>query len=178
MEESKFIVVNLSGVLNKDLIDNLLKRLEGILEKPSILVLDMFGVVSYDRDGLNGLKKSIDKITMARAPFAIASVKDELKPEFNLAFRGQLRFFDTKEQAKEYLESQDNNAETSPRSNFLPEITQFTLKENLYYVYCIGCGVKLRIRAKGNHACPNCKTKFQFNPDPVLVTKYEILSLE
>ena len=91
----------------------------------------------------------------------------------HIVFRG----FDISE-AKNFLESKlDVTEEEINAVPSLPEVRSALVKEGVYYTYCPSCNAKLRLRSKGNYACPACKTKFFFNPiqEPM---KYERISLE
>ena len=82
------------------------------------------------------------------------------------------------EEAKGFLESRlDITEEEISAVSSLPEVRSALVKEGVFYTYCPSCNAKLRLRSKGNYACPACKTKFFFNPiqEPMM---YERISLE
>ena len=180
----RYIAINLSGMINESLSESLQDHLEDILKEPSAVLLDFTRVTEVDESGIALLGKVLARIEeFGTERFALSSVSSEILGKIKAHVSFSVPSFSTKSEAKTFLEKA-NATRTHERleATHYHQITQFTQKGDIYYVNCPGCGVKLRIRSVGNHACPSCKARFHFKPEAepqtVSETHYEMLSLD
>ncbi len=179
LNKAKHIVINLSGNFGQSLGESVWKQVESIAHTTKAVLFDFTGVESINQEGLVYLKKSIYHLREFGSEIAFAGLRANSisllqqnidKTIFNI--------FALRDEAKDFLESRlDITEEEVNAVPSLPEVRSALVKEGVYYTYCPSCNAKLRLRAKGNYACPACKTKFFFNPiqEPM---KYERISLE
>ncbi|MBK8394727.1 MAG: hypothetical protein IPL26_05710 [Leptospiraceae bacterium] len=179
MNKSKHIVINLSGKFNQNLGETVWKQVESTAHTTRAVLFDFSGVDNISQEGLVFLKKIIYHLREFGTEIAFSGIKNNsisiLQENID---KSLINIFALREEAKTFLESRLDITEEEIKSvNMLPEVRSALVKEGVYYTYCPSCNAKLRLRAKGNYACPACKTKFFFNPvqEPM---KYERISLE
>lgn len=169
----------MSGNFGQSLGEAVWKQVETTAHVTKAVLFEFSGVDSITQEGLVYLKKSIYHLREFGTEVAFSGVKPSSMSflEENLD-KSIFNAFSLKEEARDFLESRLDITETELNSvPSLPEVRSALVKDGVYYTYCPSCNAKLRLRAKGNYACPACKTKFFFNPiqEPM---KYERISLE
>ena len=179
MNKAKHIVINLSGKLNQSLGETVWKQVESTAHTTKAVLFDFTGVDSISQEGLIYLKKMIYHLREFGTEIAFSGLKNDsislLRENID---KSLINIFAIREEAKNFLESKLEVTEEEINAvPSLPEVRSALVKEGVYYTYCPSCNAKLRLRSKGNYACPACKTKFFFNPiqEPM---KYERISLE
>lgn len=165
----KFVVINLSGILNFSLAENMKAHVSEVLKEDAVILFDFSKVVSLDKNALPILLSVLfDVEKSGKNRLAFSSIKPEILEAIVERVPFNIPTFHTKESAKKYLEEMHDSSKHFVDSGmFLTQYTrvsEFTQKGDIYYIYCPGCSVKLRIRSIGNHACPACKTRFLFKP--------------
>ncbi len=179
MNKAKHIVINLSGNFGQSLGENVWKQVESVAHTTKAVLFDFTGVDSITQEGLILLKKIIYHLREFGTEIAFSGLKNNsislLQENID---KSLIHIFALREEAKGFLESRlDITEEEVSAVASLPEVRSALVKEGVFYTYCPSCNAKLRLRSKGNYACPACKTKFFFNPiqEPM---KYERISLE
>jgi anti-anti-sigma regulatory factor len=181
----RYIVINLSGILNTSLAESLKEHVMDILREPSAVLMDFSRVVSIEENSFLLFFSTLELIESSGSHrLAFASITPEMHKTITEKLAFDIPRFETKDVAKAFLEEKN---QTKPQEKIglhtqYSRVVDFTQKGDIYYIYCPGCSVKLRIRSIGNHACPSCKTRFLFKPEipdhPVEATHYEMLSLD
>lgn len=181
----RYIVINLSGILNATLAESLKDHVLDILKEPSALLMDFGKVVSIDEYGLPIFISALEMVENSGPNrLAFSSISSSIHQTISSGIIFSIPCFDSKDAAKAFLEEKN---QTKPHEKIgiqtqYSRVVDFTQKGDIYYILCPGCSVKLRIRSIGNHACPACKTRFLFKPEiqdhPVEATHYEMLSLD
>ncbi|GEM_PF-1534688 len=179
MNKAKHIVINLSGNFGQSLGENVWKQVESVAHTTRAVLFDFTSVDSISQEGLVFLKKIIYHLREFGSEIAFSGLKGNsislLQENIDKSI---IHIFALREEAKDFLESKlDVTEEEVNAVSTLPEVRSALVKEGVFYTYCPSCNAKLRLRAKGNYACPACKTRFFFNPiqEPM---KYERISLE
>jgi DNA-directed RNA polymerase subunit RPC12/RpoP len=177
----KYTVINLAGILNKTLSENLLGQVDLILREPGCILLDFIKVTELEENAFPAFKSVLEKVSsMGLDRIAFSSISPEFQMRLAELVSFEIPAFPDKFSAKSFLEethSQSRKFETiSTLENQYPKITQFVLKGDIYYINCLSCGTKLRIRSIGNHACPSCKSKFFFQPATIDLPKKETVT--
>lgn len=169
----------MSGNFGQSLGENVWKQVESIAHTTRAVLFDFTGVDSITQEGLVLLKKIIYHLREFGTEIAFSGLKNNsislLQENID---KSLIHIFALREEAKGFLESRlDITEEEVSAVASLPEVRSALVKEGVFYTYCPSCNAKLRLRSKGNYACPACKTKFFFNPiqEPM---KYERISLE
>lgn len=179
MNKARHIVINLSGNFGQKLGETVWKQVESIAHATKAVLLDFTAIDTIDQEGLVFLKKSIFHLREFGAEIAFAGLRaNSISLLQENIDKSIFNIFALREEAKGFLESRLDIAYSEIESpHLLPEVRSALVKEGVYYTYCPSCNAKLRLRAKGNYACPACKTKFFFNPiqEPMM---YERISLE
>lgn len=165
----KFVVINLSGILNYSLAESMKSHVQEILKENAVILFDFAKVVSLDKNALPTILSVIfDVEKSGKNRFAFSSIKPEILEAIAERVPFNIPTFQTKDSAKKYLEELHDSSKHFVDSGIFftqyTRVSDFTQKGDIYYIYCPGCGVKLRIRSIGNHACPACKTRFLFKP--------------
>ena len=181
----RYIVINLSGVFNASLAEKLKENVLDILQESSVILLDFSKVESIEQSSLLDLVSVIKTIHKSGSDrLAFSNISNFIYESISSRVSFEIPCFESKERAKSYLEEKN---QTRPQEILglhtqYVQVLDFTKKGDIYYIFCPGCSVKLRIRSIGNHACPACKTRFLFKPDiedhPVEATHYETISLD
>lgn len=174
----KFVVINLSGILNVPLAENLKAHVLDILKEDSVILFDFNKVVSLDKNSLPLVLSTLHEVEKTgKNRLAFSNIKPEIYEPISERLPFNIPVFETKEAAKKYLEElHDSSKHVVDSAMFFTEYTkvsEFAQKGDIYYIFCPGCGVKLRIRSIGNHACPACKTRFLFKPSSHIETTTE-----
>lgn len=180
MNDGKYTIINLSGNLGSTLGTSLLNQLQSRVPGVKAVILHFDHIAYIEDSGIDFLKKAVFLLMEGRVDFAITGLTAEIrtKLEPHLPFSSIITFL-SKEEARFYFE--EKAALTSPKEQSvdtgLVEVINATLRDDIYYTSCPSCNAKLRLRSRGNYACPLCKVKFFFNP----ISKpfnYERISLE
>lgn len=179
MNKARHIVINLSGNFGQKLGEDVWQKIESIAHTTKAVLFDFTNIDSISPEGLFFLKKIIYHLREFGAEIAFAGISGSFVNQFKENIdKSLLNIFAIREEAKNFLESRtDATQENVSAVSALPEVRSALVKEGVFYTYCPSCNAKLRLKAKGNYACPACKTKFFFNPiqEPL---KYERISLE
>lgn len=166
----KFIVINLSGILNSSLAENMKTHVLEVLQEEAVILFDFEKVVSLDPNALPTLLYTFIEVERSgENRFAFSNIKQEILEMIVERVPFNIPTFNSKDEAKKYLEELHDSSKHSVDSGLFftqyTKVSEFTQKGDIYYIFCPGCGVKLRIRSIGNHACPSCKTRFLFKPE-------------
>lgn len=187
----KYTIINISGKLDKYLGEELIEQMDEIAQLSPVILIDLSSLESIDPDGIGYLQQSGEFVSKKqnRSIIAISSKNDKIREEIeSLNLPSQIKVFNDKSVAKEFLEKQYNASIKSEISQETPvpeddksteiiQEVQTQPKKELFYIHCPNCNVKLRAYAEGNHACPKCKTRFFVRADKT-VSLYESISLQ
>ena len=182
----KYIVINLSGILDTTLMTSLENHNKVIQAEPTCVLLDFQNVSEIEESQIEPLQRFIKALQNDNPnSVAFSNIEDSFKAKL-LGSNLVVACFDEKKAAKAYLEKMNSEKPDSPPTEVYPRVKSFFQKGDIYYINCPGCGIKLRIRSQGNHACPSCTKRFFFSDveeetsqgEEQGATRYEMLTLD
>jgi len=179
----RFIVINLSGILNQSLTESMKRQIKTILSEPAAILLDFEKVTTLEEKAIQEFREIIAEIQKTGSEkLSISCMNQDFQSRIFQGLVLRPAVFSDKNAAKVYLENANSitQIQTEAAKQEYQKVTQFTQKGDLYYINCPKCEIKLRIRSVGNHACPTCKTRFSFKPDlkAEAESEYQMLSLD
>jgi rubrerythrin len=158
----KFLVINLSGSLNESLVESLNSHFEALRKETLCILFDFENVSDLKEDVLDSFREVLSKVFNQNSKgLAFSNIKDEFKTKI-LGKTDAIPTFVDKSIAKNYLEKANSILDSSDTAAY-PKVKSIGKKGDLFYINCPSCGIKLRIRSEGNHACPSCNQKFYYS---------------
>jgi anti-anti-sigma regulatory factor/DNA-directed RNA polymerase subunit RPC12/RpoP len=177
--DNRHIILQLIGDLTEEALSSAENQLKDWIQSGNIeLIIDFTELVSWENHQISKIVEVAQ--TLKETGIQIAFVCPSLSLKTYLSSEiSSIYTFSLLEEAKNFMvpESKPEIEESQIQTGV---VTEYAIKDGIYYVHCPNCNSKLRVRNLGNHACPACKTKFFFKPSSGSGASpaYEVLSLE
>ncbi|MCB1156797.1 MAG: hypothetical protein H7A25_21080 [Leptospiraceae bacterium] len=157
------ILIHLSGILDRHLSRDLQKEILDVSPGPALILLNFSDVSAIEVGSSDYLPETFQNSGMYLY-FGIAGLKEESHSQLSI-FAGdkRLEFFQDVESGKAYFEHFEKDLEE--------KLKRANAKKKGVIIRCPGCDARLRVRSRGNHQCPSCKSKFTILPDMSIVLK-------